>query len=95
MLSRQRCFKCKSGAFPRRSPAQHFAIAVGTCCEMEENSEIAFATRGHSWAPAPGHAVGRDAVGAGLQPWECGLLQPGPWDHEPRTARFREVTMAR
>lgn len=30
---------------------------------MEENFEIAFAMRWYGWAPTPGHAVGRDAVG--------------------------------
>lgn len=44
------------------SLAQRFAVAVGTHWEMEGNLGIAFVT-GHSWAVAPGHFVGRDAVG--------------------------------
>lgn len=44
------------------SLAQHFAVAIGTCWEIEGSFRIVFAT-GHSWAVAPGHFVGRDAVG--------------------------------
>lgn len=58
MFSRQRCSKCKSSV----SLAQHFAVAIGTCWEIEGSFRIVFAT-GHSWAVAPGHFVGRDAVG--------------------------------
>lgn len=53
----------------RRSPGQHFAVAVGTCCEMEENFEIAFAVQGHGWAG--------DAVGTGLQPWSLAGCSQG------------------
>ena len=88
-------FQVQIRSVPTVSPARHFAIAVGTCCEVEENFEIAFATRGHGWAPAPGHTVGTDAVGAGSQPWEYGLLRPGARGQQPRSVRLREVTIPR
>lgn len=77
------CFQDRdiSSANQEHFPTWHLDIALGTCCEMEGNAGIAFALQGHSWAP--GHAVGRAAVGARA-------TSPGP----PST-RLREVTNPR
>lgn len=64
-------FQVQIRSVSRRSPGQHFAIAVGTCCEMEENFEIAFAVQGYGWAG------GRDAVGAGSRPWSTAGCSQG------------------
>lgn len=72
-------FQVQIRSVSRRSPGQHFAIAVGTCCEMEENFEIAFACKGTAGLGAGmlwvlGHSRGAwlAAVGGtGPADWDC------------------------
>lgn len=65
-----------------RAGAQHFAVAAGTCCEVEANSEIAFAALGRARsAPAvPGTGVLQEH-GAICVPAPCGLKMLALFQH--------------